>query len=142
MSGRKEADKGRRAERRVQTMLTMDGYYVIKSGGSFGPADLVAAKPGEWLLVQVKAGGARLDHEWFNQLYHLATFLSGGSHAGAWNRVLAIIADFPYPEPGWKNGQMRLRKIIAPHVKFLHTWPVAPFRTDEVDDDVADVHSG
>jgi len=37
--------------------LEADGYYVIRSAGSKGAADLVAIKPGELLLVQCKLDG-------------------------------------------------------------------------------------
>jgi len=37
--------------------LEADGYYVVRSAGSKGSADLVALKPGEVLLVQCKLDG-------------------------------------------------------------------------------------
>lgn len=44
-------------ERAAKKQLESDGYYVVKSGGSKGPADLVALKFGEILLVQCKVAG-------------------------------------------------------------------------------------
>ena len=39
------AKKGRRNENRMRDVLKKHGYYVIRSAGSFGTADLVAIKP-------------------------------------------------------------------------------------------------
>jgi Holliday junction resolvase len=47
-------------ERRVATALELDGYTCIAARGSKGAADLVALKPGEVLLVQVKLRDPRL----------------------------------------------------------------------------------
>lgn len=44
-------------ERAAKKVLEDGGYYVIKSGGSKGIADLVALKPGETVLVQCKGNG-------------------------------------------------------------------------------------
>ncbi len=121
----RNAAKGYRAETRCRELLEADGYLVWRSGGSLTCADLVAAKPGEWLLVQVKSGEARLDHDWVNELFTIADTLSAGGHAGAYGRVHAIVADFPV------RGKMRLRRISGLHVKFSPSWPVEPFSTDE-----------
>jgi len=49
---------GRRAEWKARDYLRARGYYVIRSAGSKGLADLVAFKTGRpVLLVQVKYGG-------------------------------------------------------------------------------------
>jgi Holliday junction resolvase len=48
------ADRERKALRLYRSM----GYAVTRSAGSHGEADLWAAKPGELLLVQVKADAA------------------------------------------------------------------------------------
>lgn len=75
------ASAGAAFERRIRKILEADGYYVIKSGGSLGPADLDASKPGQRLLVQAKYTGRGLDGipkidpvEW-NALYDLAVRL-------------------------------------------------------------------
>ena len=52
--------KGARAERRAMKTLEQDGYLVTRSGASLGLFDLVAVGPADVLLVQVKAGSARL----------------------------------------------------------------------------------
>ena len=46
--------RGADLERAVKKDLEANGYYVIKSGGSKGLADLAAFKPGEILFVQCK----------------------------------------------------------------------------------------
>ena len=49
--------RGSAFERKVKEMLELDGYYVVRSAGSHGVADLVAVKPGEVLFVQCKTTG-------------------------------------------------------------------------------------
>ena len=44
-------------ERAARLYLADNGYYVARSAGSKGVADIIAAKPGEWLLVQCKRDG-------------------------------------------------------------------------------------
>lgn len=108
--------KGYYAEQRTREHFERDGYVVFRPGGSFGPADLVAAKPGQWLLVQVKTGEAQLQHGWWNDLFELAALLGAD----------AIVADWP------KRGQLRLRRITGLHIAHKHDWPCEPFFTDEV----------
>jgi len=122
---------GQRAEWAVRENLERDGYVVWRSGGSLTCADLLAAKPGEWLLVQVKAGDARLEHEWFNELWTISDMLSAGGSGGAWGRVLAIIADFPVKVG--RTRPMRLRRITGAHEFGKRLWPVESFRTDDVE---------
>lgn len=66
------AAKGARAEREARAYLEKCGAFVIKGGGSKGPADLVAIYPGAVLLVQVKCGRSRLRPPEHNALYELA----------------------------------------------------------------------
>jgi len=89
---------------------------VIEARASKGVADLWAAKVGQLLMVQVKAGDAELRDDWFNDLFGTAT------RAGA----LAVIADYP------RAGRLRLRRIIRPHDFRSQRWPCIPFITDEV----------
>jgi Holliday junction resolvase len=107
--------RGTAAEKRTAAQLRKDGYYVVESRGSHGVADLLAVKPGQVLLVQVKTGDARLDGFWWNELHEAA------QHAGA----LAIVADWP------KRGRLRLRQITGQHRPRSKLWPCAPFATDE-----------
>lgn len=52
--------KGSAAERKSKKLLESQGRIVVKSGGSFGMADLVALAYKEVSLIQVKAGSARM----------------------------------------------------------------------------------
>ena len=45
-------------ERAAKKHLEAEGYFVMKSGGSKGPVDLLAMKPGETLFIQCKTRGA------------------------------------------------------------------------------------
>ena len=108
--------RGVAAEKRTAAQLRKDGYYVVESRGSHGVADLVAVKPGQVLMVQVKTGEARLDGSWWNELAEAA------ARAGA----LAIVADWP------KRGHLRLRRITGQHEPRSKAWPCAVFVTDEV----------
>ena len=45
---------GRRVEYAIRDDLTANGYEVVRAASSKGPADLVAFKPGQVLLVNVK----------------------------------------------------------------------------------------
>jgi Holliday junction resolvase len=48
--------KGRALEYECKKVLESMGYFCIRSAGSHSPADLVAAKAGQILLVQVQKG--------------------------------------------------------------------------------------
>jgi Holliday junction resolvase len=109
--------RGYDAERRTRKAFAADGYVVIKSGGSLGPADLVALKPRHVVLVQVKLGDATLRDGWWNELYRLA----------AWLDAVPVIADWP------KRGNLRLRKITGPHHPRSKHWPMRQFLLDEID---------
>lgn len=109
--------RGVAAEKRTAAQLRKDGYFVVESRGSHGVADLLACKPGQVLLVQVKTGEGRLDGAWWNDLHDAA------SRAGA----LPIVADWP------KRGHLRLRQITGQHQPRSKLWPCALFVTDEVE---------
>jgi Holliday junction resolvase len=64
--------KGRIAEGKIAERLRNKGYYVRQSGGSRGPADLVATKGQTKLYVQVKSGSASLDSTGRRRLRSLA----------------------------------------------------------------------
>jgi len=49
---------GANFERRVKKHLQEQGYCVFRSAGSHSPADLIALKAGEVLLIQCKLHGA------------------------------------------------------------------------------------
>ena len=66
-----DARNGGDLERAAMKELQVNGYYVIKSGGSRGIVDLAAFKPGETLFVQCKRTGY-LDPADRAKLYALA----------------------------------------------------------------------
>jgi Holliday junction resolvase len=48
--------RGRAREREVKKKLEAEGFFVIKAGGSFGEADLVALKAGQrGMMIEVKS---------------------------------------------------------------------------------------
>lgn len=47
--------KGSRRERQARNILEKDGYLVTKAGASLGAFDIIAIKPGDVRLVQVKS---------------------------------------------------------------------------------------
>jgi len=108
--------RGTYFEKKTAAALRADGYEVIEARASKGVADLWAAKTGQLLMVQVKAGDAELRDDWWNDLFGTAT------RVGA----LALVADYP------KAGRLRLRRIIRPHDYRSQRWPCVPFLTDEV----------
>lgn len=63
--------RGSAQERRLKVRLESEGYYVIKSAGSKGAADLVAIKPYQILMIQAKLNDKISVEEW-NTLYETA----------------------------------------------------------------------
>jgi len=47
--------KGYRVEWKIRKILEEDGWIVIRSGGSFGHADLVCIKEGKCVFFQIKS---------------------------------------------------------------------------------------
>ncbi len=56
-------ERGRRLEYHARSDLRKQGFTVIRSAGSKGPADLVAINQKQVLLVQVKSPGGVLDSD-------------------------------------------------------------------------------
>lgn len=129
--GKANKRRGASAESRCKGALQRDGYLVWKSARSLTVADLIAAKPGEWLLVQVKGGAKVMTSSDWNELHSIAAMLSAGGHAGAWMQVHAIIADWP-DRTATRWGPMRLRRISGSHAPGSRLWPTEPFSTDDV----------
>jgi hypothetical protein len=94
-------------ERRAADALTADGYFVWLARGSKGAADLLAIKPGELLLVQVKKQAIFRD-AWWNPLFDLAARLDG----------IALVADFPR-----RRAPVRFRRITGRHKPRSRYWP-------------------
>ena len=127
--GRANKRKGASAESRCKAALEKDGYLVWKSARSLTVADLIAAKPGEWLLVQVKGGAKGMTHDDWNQLYEIGRTLSAGGHAGAYMQVCPVIADWP-DRTTTRWGRIRYRRISGRHNAASRFWPTEPFSTD------------
>jgi len=125
--GESNRRRGIDAERRTRAAFEADGYVVWRPGGSLGEADLIAAKPGQLVLVQVKVGDARLADKWWNDLYRLATWLD----------AVPVVADWPDMPRRGKHGPavvstLRLRKITGPHIPHARLWPMRQFLLDEI----------
>lgn len=119
-TGNRNKARGLNAERRVRDHLTADGYWVVKVAGSLGPADLLALKPGQTLLVQVKTESrtGRKAHippdEW-------NTLLTAAQQVGG-TPIIAI------------KGFRRLdyHQIIGPKTAPTRTPPWRPWAADQV----------
>jgi Holliday junction resolvase len=62
-------EKGIAAERLIRTKLRDMGYMVMRSAGSKGPIDLLAANEHERLAIQVKAGSKKPSKHELEQVY-------------------------------------------------------------------------
>lgn len=81
-SGNRNKARGLWAERDIKKHLVDDGYWVVKIAGSLGPADLLALKPGQLLLVQVKTESrtgrrAQIAPQAWNELLDVARQVGG-----------------------------------------------------------------
>lgn len=56
--------RGASFERRVKALLEGEGFAVVRSAGSHSPADLVAMRNGELVIVQCKRDGKLGPSEW------------------------------------------------------------------------------
>ena len=77
--------KGRRLEYAARDRLIALGYYVIRSAGSKGLADLVALGPSDTILVQVKKKGSEYDKEKLDKLRRLQ--VQEGVRKELWIRI-------------------------------------------------------
>ena len=99
---------GTRLEYRAIELLRRRGWFVVRSAGSHGPADLVALSPtdGHPMLVQCKAG--RLTHEDWQGLRELAVRYYAVPVIAAWNDTRRAVV--------WLV-------ITSDHVPRSHEWP-------------------
>jgi Holliday junction resolvase len=72
-------------EHATRTHLQTEGYDVIRAAGSHTPADLIAIKQGQLLLVQCKLDG-RIGPHARNQLLELAHKIDTGIAIVAWKK--------------------------------------------------------
>jgi Holliday junction resolvase len=110
---------GDRFEKRVITDLETDGYRAWQSRNSRGLADVFALKPGQVLLVQVKAGLTGPSHQEWNGLYELAV------RVGA----VPLWADHDPEHP----KRIRYRRLLGPHNDRRHDWPAVAWTADEAE---------
>jgi Holliday junction resolvase len=113
---------GVRLEYRAIDLLSRRGWYVLRSAGSHGVADLVALSPddGHAVLVQCKTG--RLKHEDWQRLRETAIRYHAVPVIAAWNdtrrRVLWLV-------------------ITGEHQPGSHDWPAIPLDLGRDRDPVA-----
>lgn len=107
--------RGDRAEKIAAARLRDDGYAVWQARGSHGAADLIAVKPGETLLCQVKSGSKPMSGDEWNRLYTLAVSLS----------AVPLVADFP------RRGHLRFRELLARHIAHSKTWYARDWQPDQ-----------
>src|SRR5215217_7683227 len=99
------------SEYRISDDLAQDGYSCIRAAGSKGKADIIALKPGEILLVQVKRSNPQLTPNDRTALLELARITGGRP----------IVAHKPPRKP------VIYRELTGPGPK---DWK--PFHTDQV----------
>ena len=113
------ARNGRVRENRVKDLLEEDGYFVVRSAGSGGVADLVALKPGQVLLIQVKSeaylGPAGWNGLWFTAQNTRAIPIHAaklpGSRQVIWHRLTGpktVVTKRP-PWVDWTADEVRRR---------------------------------
>ena len=116
---------GNRWEQRTAELFADEGYETWQTRGSKGPADIIAIKPGQVALIQVKRVNltdpnmSRIisGDEW-NALYDLAT----------WIGAVPVLADWT----GVTKTTLRLRRLTGPHEPKREHWPAVPFHLDLV----------
>lgn len=114
-----EYDQGNYYERKTAELLRGDGYETWQARGSKGCADLIALKPREIVLVQVKSGTKSISHKTFNDLYSL------GNRLGA----QPIVAEWK-DEPRTNGRVLHWRRITGPHLPNSRDWPTRAWNPD------------
>lgn len=117
---------GTRLEYRAMELLGRRGWFVVRSAGSHGAADVVALSPtdGHSILVQCKTG--RLKHDEWNRLREIAARYRSTPVIAAWNETRRKVV--------WLV-------ITADHVPNSHDWPAIPYDLTSDPDPVA-LHHG
>ena len=107
--------RGNAFERRVKHALERDGYWCWQTRGSKSPADLIAIKAGQILLIQVKGGATKMSGTDWNTLAHLCREL----------RATPLVAD--------RDGRrIRYRRITGLHVAHSRRWPAEVWTPDQL----------
>lgn len=113
--------RGNAYEVKAMRVLMADGYHVWQARGSKGVADLIAVKPGQLVLVQVKGATKGIRHDEWNGLLALAELVE----------AVPVVADWPDWTPA-VAGPIRWRRITAAHRSYSQYWHAEPFVLDEV----------
>lgn len=104
---------GVRLERRAAAILQVRGWYVVRSAGSHGAADLIALSPedGHVLLVQCKTS-TRPDHAEWNRLREVAL---------TYHAVPVVVT--------WSPTRRRVlwAVITEPHIPGSREWPAITY---------------
>jgi hypothetical protein len=91
------------------------GYFVVRSAGSHGPADLVALQKGCWpLLVQAKSAGAMTHNDW-------NTLIMTAEHAEA----VPIIVRW-----NGTHRELEWHQMLGRHTPKSQHWPAHPTQPD------------
>jgi len=98
--------KGARFENRVKKHLEQNGWYVMRSAGSHGLADLHAMNPGSIWLIACRTDRARYSALEAHKLWQLARQL-----AQLGNRVTAHLA-YRDPVPPWTLHIDRIKQEV------------------------------
>jgi Holliday junction resolvase len=104
-------------EKRVADDLRHNGYLCWQSRGSKTVVDIIALKPGQVLLVQVKAGMTPPAGTEWNSLLKIARY----------TQAVPLIAD----RAG--RGVIRYRRITDPHTPHKHDWPARIWKPDDAE---------
>ncbi len=110
--------RGTALENRFVHHLETNGYAVIRAAGSKGStkADLIAIKPRQALLVQVKRGRVPSAPDW-NRLVEVAGMLTDG---------IAIFGTVD------RRGRLVMFRLTGPKVPFMRLSAMTPFLVDEI----------
>jgi Holliday junction resolvase len=107
--------RGDHFEKRILADLRAQGYVAWQTRGSKSPADIVALKAGQTLLVQVKAGSRPMGHDEWNTLYALAQRIAAQAVYAA------------------RDGRaVDYRRLAGAHLPRSRHWPCETFTLDEV----------
>ena len=103
---------GVRLERRAFALLGERGWFVVRSAGSHGVADLVALSPADGHAVLVQCKTARLNHDEWQRLRTVATTY----------RAVPVIAT-------WSETRRRVLWLVitGDHVAGSHDWPAITY---------------
>jgi hypothetical protein len=99
--------------------FTAEGYYCWQARGSKGHTDVIAVKPHQLVLIQVKGATSVMSHEGWNGLLSLARLVA----------AVPVVADWPDWTPA-KAGPLRLRQITGAHSAGKKLWLAEPFILD------------